>query len=93
MTCHFVAIWCPILLYRVTQKNKTLEMMICNWFRPFLVFRVPCIDQNCLISVLNHFFIHQNTQLNAETKYQASNRHIFRVWGRPYSLILLWVNL
>ena len=30
----------------------------------------------------------QNTQLNAKTKYQASNCHNFRVLGRLYSLIL-----
>ena len=37
------------------------------------------VGKNLLISVLNYFVNHQNTQLNVETKYQASNRHIFRV--------------
>ena len=46
------------------------------------------VDQNCLISVLNHLINHQNTQLNAETKNQTPNRHIFRVLGRLYILIL-----
>ena len=31
---------------------------------------------------------HQNTQLNAESKNEALNRHIFRVLGHLHSLIL-----
>ena len=46
------------------------------------------VGQNCLISVLYHLVNHQITQLNSETKNQALNRHIFRVLGRLYSLIL-----
>ena len=44
--------------------------------------------QNWFISVLNHSVNHQNTQLNAEAKKQASTRHIFRVLGRLHNLIL-----
>ena len=47
-----------------------------------------CVDQNLAISVLKHLVNHQNTQLNAETKHQASNRQTFRVLGHLYSLIL-----
>ena len=38
--------------------------------------------------MLNYFVNHQNTSLVAETKIQASNRHIFRVLGRLSRLIL-----
>jgi len=38
--------------------------------------------------VLNHLVNHENILKNAETKTQASNRHIFRVLGRLYSIIL-----
>jgi len=54
----------------------------------FLLFKFPCVDQNWLMPMLNYFVNHQNTSLVAETKIQASNRHIFRVLGRLYSLIL-----
>ena len=37
------------------------------------------VGPNWIVSVLHHLVIHQNTQLNAEIKYQASNRQIFRV--------------
>ena len=47
-----------------------------------------CIQDSLLAKpVLNHNIHHQNTKLNAETKTQALNRHIFRVLGRLYSLI------
>jgi len=46
------------------------------------------VGQKWLISVLNHLLNHKNSQLNAKTKIQASNRHIFRVLGRLHSLIL-----
>jgi len=46
------------------------------------------VGQSWLISVLYHLVNHQNTQLNAEIKNQALNRHIFRVLGRLYNLIL-----
>ena len=39
----------------------------------FLAFRVPYRPKN----VFNHLVNHQNTQLNAETKNQASSRHNF----------------
>ena len=39
------------------------------------------IAHNCLFSVFNHLVNHQNTQLNAETKNQASNHHIFVRFG------------
>ena len=35
------------------------------------------LGQDWLLILLNHLVHHQNTQLNAETKNQASNRHIF----------------
>ena len=38
--------------------------------------------------MLTHLVKPQNTQLNAETKNQALHRHIFRVLGRLYSVIL-----
>ncbi len=38
--------------------------------------------QNLLFSVLDNLVNHQNTQLNAETKNQSSNRHTFGVMGR-----------
>ena len=44
------------------------------------------VGQNRLITVLNHLENQQNTQLNAEAKNQASNRHIFGVLGRLYNL-------
>ena len=37
--------------------------------------------------VLNLLVNHKNTKLKANTKIQASNRHILRVLGRFYSLI------
>ena len=43
---------------------------------------------NWLISVINYLVNRQNTELNAETKNQSFNRHIFWVSGRLYSLIL-----
>ena len=36
----------------------------------------------------DHLVYDQVTQLNAEAKNKASNRHIFRVLARLYSLIL-----
>jgi len=45
------------------------------------------VDQN-RFNFLNHLVNYQITKLNAETKNQASNRHIFRGLGRLYSLIL-----
>ena len=53
----------------------------------FLAIKPFLFGQNYLISVLNHFKNHQNTQLNAETKNQASNRHIFQ-FCVVFSLIL-----
>ena len=35
------------------------------------------LGQDWLLILLNHLVHHQHTQLNAETKNQASNRHIF----------------
>ena len=46
------------------------------------------VDQNWLISVLNHLVSHENTQLRAKTKKQALNRNICIVLGRLYSLFL-----
>ena len=45
------------------------------------------IGQNWLLSGLYHLVNHQNTQVNADTKFQAENRHIFRVLDRFYRLI------
>ena len=44
--------------------------------------------QNWHISVLAHLVNQQNTQLNAETKSQTTNRIIFSLLGRLYCLIL-----
>ena len=43
------------------------------------------VDENWLVPVLNHLVNHQNIQLNAETKNQASNCHILKVVGLLYS--------
>ena len=43
----------------------------------FLTFRVPCRSKLAYLCVLNHLVNHQNTQLNAKTKNQAFNLHIF----------------
>ena len=44
--------------------------------------------QNWIISVLNNSINHQNTQLNAEAKNQASNRYIFIFLVSPQKKIL-----
>ena len=50
-------------------KDETSETIVRNFFGQF-----PCtrsgflVGQNWLISVLNHYVNHQNTQLNAKTK-------------------------
>ncbi len=70
-------------------KDETSETILQNLLSPF-----SCIQSSyrpkpycfCKPLLVNHL----NTQLNAKTKNQASNRHIFRVLGRLYSL-LLWV--
>ena len=38
------------------------------------------VDQNCLISVLNHLINHQNTQLNAETKIKLQIVIFLEFW-------------
>ena len=53
-----------------------------------LTFRVPCKPKLQLISFVNY----QITQLNAETKDQASNPHIFILLGLLYTLPF-WVTL
>ena len=45
------------------------------------------VGQNWHISVLDHLAYDQTTQLNAVTKNKASNRHVFKILGRLYSLI------
>ena len=64
------------------KQRKTIVRKLSN--SGFLV------DQNGLISVLNHLFKHQKTLLNAETQNQAIIHHSFRVLGRLYSLIPCW---
>ena len=46
------------------------------------------VCQNWSKSEVNNSIIHRNTKLNAETKNQLLTRHISRVLGRLYSLIL-----
>ena len=58
-------------------KDETSETTVWNLFSPFSCIQVSFVGQNWFISVLKHFVNHQNTQLNAETKNQALNRHIF----------------
>jgi len=64
-------------IYKI-QNNKLLKIFI------FLAIRV-LVGQNLHISVLNNLINHRNTQLNAETKNQPFNRHIFIVLDRLYS--------
>ena len=54
----------------------------------FLFNILYIVGQNWAISVLIYLENHKNNQLNAETKNQASDRHIDRVLGRLFSLIL-----
>ena len=44
--------------------------------------------------MLNHLVNHQNTQLKAETKKQASNRHIYSLFlcGRVVFTVLFFVG-
>ena len=64
---------------RLTTKDETSETIVRNWFRG------PC-RSNWLIAVLNHLV---NIKIqNSETKNTVLNRHIYRVLGRLYSLIL-----
>ena len=51
------------------------------------------VGQNWIISVLNHSIHHQNTKFNAETKIEASNRHIFLSFGSSLLSHPLWVTL
>ena len=77
-------------MYRVTHKGLDFRDD-CTEFAlsAFLHCIIPCRPN----SVLNHSVNHQNTQLNAETKNKASNRHIFRVLGCPLQYHPLWVTV
>ena len=70
-----------------SQKMRLQRRLYIFFESIFFAFKLPC-RPDWHISVLDHFVNHENTQLNAETKNLASNRHIFTVWGRLYSLIL-----
>jgi len=69
-------------------KDETSETIVRNLLRQFTCIQGYLVGQNSHISQLNHLVNHLNTKLSAETKNQASNRHIFKVLGRLYSLIL-----
>ena len=60
-------------------KDETSETIVRNLLSLF-----SCIQgfKTCFFSVLDNLVNHQNTQLNAETKNQSSNRHIFGVMSR-----------
>ena len=69
-------------------KDVTSETILRNLFSPFSCIQGSLEAKTGLFLLLNQLVNHQNTQLNAETKNQASNRHIFIVLGRLYSLII-----
>ena len=63
-------------------KDGTTETIVRILFSPFSRFQ----GSLWLISVFRHLGNHQNTQLNANPKNQASNCYIFRVLGRLYTI-------
>ena len=58
-------------------KNETSEAIVRNLFSPFSCTRCSLQAKTVFFSVLNHLVNHQHISLNAETKNQASNFHIF----------------
>ena len=65
--------------HMLRTKDETSETIVHPGF---------LVGQNWRIAMLNHLVDHLSTQLNAETKKQASNPHICEFLGRLYSLIL-----
>jgi len=59
------------------QRMRLQRRLYRIFFFCFLTFRVPCRSKLAYLCVLNHLVNHQNTQLNAKTKNQAFNLHIF----------------
>ena len=72
-----------IFIYRLRLQRRLYGICLVR----FLSFRFPC-RLNWFISVLNHLVNQLNTYLNAKTKIISLNRHIFRVLGRLYSLVI-----
>ena len=61
-------------------KDKTSKTNVQNVSLHFVLL----VDENWLVSGLNNLVIYQNIQLSAETKNQASNCHILKVFGLLY---------
>ena len=76
-----------IKLYRVTRtKDEISETTVRNLFSPF-----SCVQGSLSAKTgLFLWFSKLSKYLIAETNCQALNRHIFRVLGRLYSLMLCW---
>ena len=64
------------------------ETIVRNLLSSFNLYSRFLVGHNWFISLLYQLVNHQHTQLNAESKNQTSNCHIFRVLGSLYTLIL-----
>ena len=67
------------------KRSFRFSFFCCRFHNKTIIFQKNENDPSP--AVFNNLVSHQNTQLNAEAKMQASNRFILRVWGRLHSLI------
>ena len=77
------------LIEKLLKRTQMFRTSNTGLFIKDEILQTYTCTQFCLVCVLSYLIIYytnQNTKQNAETKNQASSRHIFRVQGRLYSL-------
>ena len=76
-------IWDALYVQGYPQRMKLQRRLYGSCLVRFLAFKVPCRPKLAYFSKPSKYSFKCT-----ETKIQASNRHIFSVLGRLYSLIL-----